>query len=151
MRSCPWRFSVFLLGSRQLLLILSQRAGYRLCPVHTVLCLWTGSFTASLFKSFQAHDQHYLLKTVSDGWALRTKKTQRERERERNGTWQAFGKSLPEINSSVCHGQGWQYNHRSAKPTAEVKNKQMKKWRKRWKEKKWTRFKAALHFHLPTS
>lgn len=38
-----------------------------LVPVHAVLCIRIGSFIASLFKSFQAHNQHYLQKTMSDG------------------------------------------------------------------------------------
>lgn len=48
-------------------------------PVRAVLCIWIGSFIASLFKSFQAHNQHYLQKTMSDGWALCTQKTHREK------------------------------------------------------------------------
>lgn len=78
-RSCLWLFSLFLLGSWQLLLIPSPCTGYRLRPVHSVLCIRIGSFIASLFKSFQAHNQHYLQKAMSDGWALYTKKTQREK------------------------------------------------------------------------
>lgn len=36
-------------------------------PVHSVLCIRIGSFIASLFKSFQAHNQHYLQKAMSGG------------------------------------------------------------------------------------
>lgn len=135
MRSCPWRFSVFLLGSRQLLLILSRRAGYRLCPVRTVLCLWTGSFTASLFKSFQAHDQHYLLKTVSDGWALRTKKTQREREME-----------LDKRSERVCQKLTPQYAMaKGGNITTEAPNRLLKEKIDKWKnEEKGGRKKNGL-------
>ena len=36
-------------------------------PLRTVPCIWIRSFIASLLKSFQAHNQHYLQETMSDG------------------------------------------------------------------------------------
>ena len=66
MRSCLWQFCVSAAALTAFTDIVSMHR-LSLVPVHTVLCIRIGSFIASLFKLFQAHNQHYLQKTMSDG------------------------------------------------------------------------------------